>query len=125
VEITRILNHIMGVTTHALDVGALTPFLWLFEEREKVGLDWIFICCCCCCRCKQLQEAVIAASFPVCVTVYSHPCLQMMEFYERVSGARMHAAYIRPGGVSQDMPIGEPLASPCGLEMWPAPTLGR
>lgn len=65
VEITRILNHIMGVTTHALDVGALTPFLWLFEEREK-----------------------------------------MMEFYERVSGARMHAAYVRPGGVSQDMPMG-------------------
>jgi len=65
VELTRILNHIMGVTTHALDVGALTPFLWLFEEREK-----------------------------------------MMEFYERVSGARMHAAYVRPGGVSQDLPIG-------------------
>eukprot|EP00047_Mylnosiga_fluctuans_P002420 m.224440 g.224440 ORF g.224440 m.224440 type:complete len:460 (-) comp11093_c0_seq1:127-1506(-) len=64
-EITRILNHIMGITTHALDVGALTPFLWLFEEREK-----------------------------------------MMEFYERVSGARMHAAYYRPGGVYQDMPIG-------------------
>jgi len=58
-EITRILNHIMAVGTHALDVGALTPFFWLFEEREK-----------------------------------------MMEFYERVSGARMHAAYIRPGGVS-------------------------
>merc|ERR1719379_2822397 len=64
-EITRILNHIMAVATHALDVGALTPFLWLFEEREK-----------------------------------------MMEFYERVSGARMHAAYIRPGGVSLDLPIG-------------------
>merc|ERR1719235_2609130 len=64
-ELTRILNHIMGITTHALDVGALTPFLWLFEEREK-----------------------------------------MMEFYERVSGARMHAAYVRPGGVSLDLPIG-------------------
>ncbi|KAJ8324789.1 hypothetical protein BDV3_004822 [Batrachochytrium dendrobatidis] len=64
-EITRILNHIMAVATHALDVGALTPFLWLFEEREK-----------------------------------------LMEFYERVSGARMHAAYIRPGGVSLDLPIG-------------------
>jgi len=64
-EITRLLNHIMAVATHALDVGALTPFLWLFEEREK-----------------------------------------MMEFYERVSGARMHAAYIRPGGVSLDMPVG-------------------
>jgi len=55
-EITRLLNHLMAVTTHALDVGALTPFLWAFEEREK-----------------------------------------MMEFYERVSGARMHSAYIRPG----------------------------
>jgi len=64
-ELTRILNHILAVTTHALDVGALTPFLWLFEEREK-----------------------------------------LMEFYERVSGARMHAAYIRPGGVSQDLPSG-------------------
>ncbi|KAI5632496.1 respiratory-chain NADH dehydrogenase, 49 kd subunit domain-containing protein [Phthorimaea operculella] len=64
-ELTRILNHIMAVGTHALDVGALTPFFWLFEEREK-----------------------------------------MMEFYERVSGARMHAAYIRPGGVSLDMPLG-------------------
>ncbi|KAH3715482.1 NADH-ubiquinone oxidoreductase 49 kDa subunit-like [Dreissena polymorpha] len=64
-EITRILNHCMGIGTHALDVGAMTPFFWLFEEREK-----------------------------------------MMEFYERVSGARMHAAYIRPGGVSQDLPLG-------------------
>jgi len=64
-EITRILNHLMALTTHALDVGAMTPFLWGFEEREK-----------------------------------------LMEFYERVSGARMHSAYIRPGGVSQDLPIG-------------------
>ena len=64
-EITRILNHLMAVTTHALDVGAMTPFLWMFEEREK-----------------------------------------LMEFYERVSGARMHAAYIRPGGVAQDLPVG-------------------
>ncbi|KAL9965507.1 hypothetical protein ACROYT_G029313 [Oculina patagonica] len=64
-EITRILNHIMGVGTHALDVGAMTPFFWLFEEREK-----------------------------------------LMEFYERVSGARMHAAYVRPGGVSLDLPLG-------------------
>lgn len=63
-EITRILNHILGLTTHALDVGAMTPFLWLFEEREK-----------------------------------------LMEFYERVSGARMHSAYIRPGGVSKDIPV--------------------
>lgn len=64
-EITRILNHLLAVTTHALDVGAMTPFLWAFEEREK-----------------------------------------LMEFYERVSGARMHAAYIRPGGVAQDLPMG-------------------
>src|SRR3989338_3209951 len=64
-EITRILNHLLAVTTHALDVGALTPFLWGFEEREK-----------------------------------------LMEFYERVSGARMHAAYFRPGGVAQDFPLG-------------------
>jgi len=62
-EITRILNHIMSLTTHALDVGALTPFLWGFEEREK-----------------------------------------LMLFYERVSGTRMHASYIRPGGVSKDIP---------------------
>jgi NADH dehydrogenase (ubiquinone) Fe-S protein 2 len=64
-ELTRILNHLLAVTTHALDVGALTPFLWAFEEREK-----------------------------------------LMEFYERVSGARMHANYIRPGGIAQDLPIG-------------------
>jgi NADH dehydrogenase (ubiquinone) Fe-S protein 2 len=64
-EITRILNHLMAITTHALDVGALTPFLWAFEEREK-----------------------------------------LMEFYERVSGARMHANYIRPGGVAHDLPFG-------------------
>jgi len=63
-EITRILNHIMSLTTHALDVGALTPFLWGFEEREK-----------------------------------------LMLFYERISGARMHASYIRPGGVSKDLPF--------------------
>ncbi len=64
-EITRLLNHLLALTCHAMDVGALTPFLWAFEEREK-----------------------------------------LMEFYERVSGARMHAAYIRPGGVAQDMPMG-------------------
>jgi len=63
-EITRILNHLLAVTTHAMDVGALTPMLWAFEEREK-----------------------------------------LMEFYERVSGARMHAAYFRPGGVLFDIPI--------------------
>lgn len=64
-EITRILNHLLAVGCHAMDVGAMTPFLWAFEEREK-----------------------------------------LMEFYERVSGARMHAAYIRPGGVSSDIPVG-------------------
>jgi len=64
-EITRILNHLLAVGCHAMDVGAMTPFLWAFEEREK-----------------------------------------LMEFYERVSGARMHAAYIRPGGVSLDLPLG-------------------
>lgn len=64
-ELTRILNHIMAVTTHAIDVGALTPFLWGFEERESI-----------------------------------------MEFYERVSGARLHAAYFRPGGVAYDIPAG-------------------
>lgn len=64
-EITRILNHLLAIGCHALDVGALTPSLWIFEEREK-----------------------------------------LMEFYERVSGARLHAAYVRPGGVSQDLPIG-------------------
>jgi len=64
-EIGRILNHLLNITTFALDVGAMTPLLWAFEEREK-----------------------------------------LMEFYERVSGARLHAAYFRPGGVSQDLPPG-------------------
>lgn len=64
-EITRCKNHLMSVLSGAMDVGALTPFLWGFEEREK-----------------------------------------LMEFYERVSGARMHAAYVRPGGVSRDIPEG-------------------
>ena len=64
-EITRILNHLLNVTTFALDVGAVTPALWAFEEREK-----------------------------------------LMEFYEGVSGARMHAAYFRPGGVARDLPAG-------------------
>ena len=64
-EITRLLNHLLNLTTLALDVGAMTPLLWGFEEREK-----------------------------------------LMEFYERVSGARLHAAYFRPGGVHQDLPAG-------------------
>jgi NADH-quinone oxidoreductase subunit D len=62
-EISRILSHLLNVTTQAMDVGALTPPLWGFEEREK-----------------------------------------LMVFYERASGARMHAAYFRPGGVHQDLP---------------------
>jgi NADH-quinone oxidoreductase subunit D len=64
-ELTRILNHILNITTQALDVGAMTPLLWMFEEREKI-----------------------------------------LEFYERASGARFHSAYIRPGGVHQDIPAG-------------------
>ncbi len=64
-EITRILNHLFALTTHAMDVGALTPFLWASEEQEK-----------------------------------------LLEFYERVSGSKMHANYIRPDGVAQDMPLG-------------------
>ena len=64
-EITRLLNHILNVSAFALDVGAMTPLLWGFEEREK-----------------------------------------LMEFYERVSGARLHAAYFRPGGVHRDLPTG-------------------
>ncbi len=66
-ELTRILNHILNVTTFALDIGAITPALWGFEEREKG-----------------------------------------MEFYDRVCGARLHANYIRPGGVRYDMPAGLP-----------------
>ncbi len=62
-EIGRILSHLLNVTTQAMDVGALTPPLWGFEEREK-----------------------------------------LMVFYERASGARMHSAYFRPGGVHQDLP---------------------
>lgn len=64
-ELTRILNHILNITTYALDVGAITPSLWGFEHREKG-----------------------------------------MEFYDRVCGARLHANYIRPGGVRYDMPAG-------------------
>jgi NADH-quinone oxidoreductase subunit D len=62
-EIGRILSHMLNITTQALDVGALTPPLWGFEEREK-----------------------------------------LMIFYERACGARLHAAYFRPGGVHQDLP---------------------
>jgi len=62
-EIGRLLSHLLNVTTQAMDVGALTPPLWGFEEREK-----------------------------------------LMVFYERASGARMHANYFRPGGVARDLP---------------------
>ena len=62
-EVTRIGNHLLNITTMALDCGAMTPMLWGFEHREKT-----------------------------------------MEFYERVSGARMHANYYRPGGVNRDLP---------------------
>jgi len=62
-EVGRLLSHLLNVTTQAMDVGALTPPLWGFEEREK-----------------------------------------LMMFYERASGARMHSAYVRPGGVHQDLP---------------------
>lgn len=61
-ELSRILNHSLNIGCMALDVGATTPLLWLFEERERI-----------------------------------------MEFYERVSGSRMHANYFRPGGVAQDV----------------------
>ena len=64
-EISRLLSHLLNITTFALDVGAMTPLLWAFEEREI-----------------------------------------LMSFYEKVSGARMHAAYFRPGGVHQDLPDG-------------------
>ena len=64
-EIGRILSHLLNITTQAMDVGALTPTLWGFEERET-----------------------------------------LMEFYERVSGSRLHANYFRPGGVHQDLPRG-------------------
>lgn len=64
-EITRILNHLLAIGCHSIDVGAMTPMLWSFEEREK-----------------------------------------LMEIYERISGARMHASFFRPGGVSQDLPRG-------------------
>ena len=62
-EVTRILNHLMGIGSHALDIGAMTVFLYAFREREE-----------------------------------------LMDLYEAVSGARMHAAYFRPGGVYRDLP---------------------
>jgi len=64
-EITRVSNHILNTGAHAMDVGAMTPIIWLFAEREI-----------------------------------------LYDFFERVSGARMHSAWFRPGGVHQDMPAG-------------------
>ncbi len=64
-EVTRLLNHLLNVPAYAMDVGAMTPMLWAFEQREM-----------------------------------------LMEFYERVCGARLHAAYYRVGGVHQDLPAG-------------------
>jgi len=63
-ELTRIMNHLLNLGSHVMDVGAMTPNLWMFELREDT-----------------------------------------MNFYERASGARMHAAYFRPGGVHQDVPL--------------------
>ena len=63
-ELTRIKNHMLNLGSHVMDVGAMTPNLWLFELREDC-----------------------------------------MNFYERVSGARMHAAWFRPGGVHEDIPL--------------------
>jgi NADH-quinone oxidoreductase subunit D len=64
-ELTRVSNHLLNIGSHIMDVGAMTPNLWLFEPREDI-----------------------------------------MNFYERASGARMHANYFRPGGVHQDVPQG-------------------
>jgi NADH-quinone oxidoreductase subunit D len=63
-ELTRICNHMLNLGSHVMDVGAMTPNLWMFELRED--------------------------------------CLN---FFERASGARMHAAWFRPGGVHQDVPL--------------------
>lgn len=96
-EITRILNHLMSVCSHAMDVGALTPFLWGFEEREKLMV-----------RVQAILWAIDNRSlnFLLLVEAYEVILTRLQEFYERVSGARLHAAYVRPGGVHQDIPIG-------------------
>ena len=74
-EITRILNHLLWLGCHALDVGAMTPFLYAFRERED-----------------------------------------LFDVYEAVSGARMHAAYYRPGGVYRDLPERMPQYQPSKLK---------
>ena len=63
-ELTRISNHLLNLGSHVMDVGAMTPNLWLFEIREDT-----------------------------------------LQFFERASGARMHMAWFRPGGVHQDVPL--------------------
>ena len=63
-EISRLLNHLLAVTTQSLDLGSVTPFLWALEDREKLSY-----------------------------------------YYEAVSGARMHTAYLRAGGISLDLPL--------------------
>ncbi len=63
-ELTRICNHMLNLGAHVMDVGAMTPNIWVFEIRE-----------------------------------------QCLEFFERASGARMHSAWFRPGGVHQDVPL--------------------
>lgn len=73
-EITRILNHLLWLGAHALDVGAMTVFLYAFRERED-----------------------------------------LMDCYEAVSGARMHAAYYRPGGVYRDLPDSMPQYQPSAI----------
>jgi NADH-quinone oxidoreductase subunit D len=77
-EISRILNHLLNISAFALDIGAMTPLLWWFEEREV-----------------------------------------LMEFYERVSGARLHSAYFRPGGVHRDMPAGMAVDIAAFIERFP------
>ncbi len=92
-EITRILNHCLAVACQIMDVGATTPFLWWFEEREKVP--------------TYIRESFCNLQYTIILSSVNKLLLsQMMEFYERVSGARLHAAYVRPGGVAQDLPIG-------------------
>ena len=78
-EITRILNHLMNIPAFAADIGAVTPFLWCFEQREL-----------------------------------------LLEFYERVSGSRFHAAYYRVGGVHQDLPEGMLADIEAWCEQFPA-----
>jgi hypothetical protein len=141
-EITRIMNHLLAITCHAMDVGALTPFLWAFEVRVGGACGWFLL------RrglvggphgcagerhartrlhpAAMFLDTVIACALSASHTharthththtrahtphaethAHTQEREKLMEFYERVSGARMHAAYFRPGGVAQDLPIG-------------------